>query len=560
MANVRSRVEYLITARDKATAVFTKTTSRVSRALSGVGRAAGAIGLAATAAATAAVALSKSLTKAADDLAKFVRRGVALGFTADQFIGITQAVEDSGGSIKKAEVAFQRFTRSMSDADNGLLSVKRAFDNMGVSLKDGEGNMRAQGEVLSEIIDKLAESGNATEHASSLNYIFGRNWLQLVRISELGVGAMDRYTESVEALGLSVDQDLLAKSEEAQDKMTLLGKIVKNQVAHNFSEFLAPAISEVSEALIVFTAEVSKADTTTGDFVEALIGLTSIGRGTLVVINDWIAGFRKLALATETSILLMENLFDKNAREFILKRHKEVSKDILDQQKKRNEEIKAGEEEYRALLRGDDIRENMDDRLVGQGMTKEEKEDQRIIESHQRAAKEQTRILREQEEEEERIHKQHGRVMLGVAKKQASALAAHSKKAAKVQQAIRIGEAINEGWSAAVSSYEWGAKVGGPPLGAAMAALSLAATGAYIKQLGGSQEAGGTVSGAPLGSAAEPITTQPAFGVGGGEQGRVVNINITGEKFGHAQVVELVESINEELGDESFVLNLGTSR
>ncbi len=127
-----------------------------------------------------------------------------------------------------------------------------------------------------------------------------------------------------------------------------------------------------------------------------------------------------------------------------------------------------------------------------------------------------------------------------------------------MQQAIRIAEAIREGWSAAVSSYEWGAKTGGPPLGAAMAALSLAATGAYVKQLGGSQDAGGTVSGAPLGSAAEPITTQPAFGVGGeGGAERIVTINVQGKSFDNAQVVELVEAINEEMGDQSLRLEIG---
>ena len=34
MANVRSRVEYLISARDKATAVFTKSSSRIGAAMS----------------------------------------------------------------------------------------------------------------------------------------------------------------------------------------------------------------------------------------------------------------------------------------------------------------------------------------------------------------------------------------------------------------------------------------------------------------------------------------------------------------------------------------------
>ena len=244
MANVRSRVEYLISARDKATAVFTKSSSRIGAAMSKIGDTFKRLGLITAVGITAATAAVRKFTAEADNLAKFVRRGQALGFTADQFIGITQAVQDSGGAIKKAEIAMRTMTKTMAEADAGMMSYKRAYDGLGVVLRDTEGNLRSQGDVLAEIIDKLANAENATEHAANANYIFGRNWLDIIRISELGAGAFQRYTDSVRKLGLAVDQDLLAKSEEAQDKMTLLSKIVKNQLAHNFSEFAAPSVAK----------------------------------------------------------------------------------------------------------------------------------------------------------------------------------------------------------------------------------------------------------------------------------------------------------------------------
>ncbi len=85
----------------------------------------------------------------------------------------------------------------------------------------------------------------------------------------------------------------------------------------------------------------------------------------------------------------------------------------------------------------------------------------------------------------------------------ASLMQSENKKLFKVGQAAAIAEAVVNGYSAAVSAWEKGMKIGGPPVAAAFTAASLAKTGALIAGIssasptgsGGGAAAGGAAGG-----------------------------------------------------------------
>jgi hypothetical protein len=82
------------------------------------------------------------------------------------------------------------------------------------------------------------------------------------------------------------------------------------------------------------------------------------------------------------------------------------------------------------------------------------------------------------------MKKQNERNMLAFSQSQSKALFSLHKVNA-------IGTAVMEGWEAAVSSYKAGAKIGGPPVGAAFAAMSVAATASMIANIRSSSPSGG---------------------------------------------------------------------
>jgi len=71
----------------------------------------------------------------------------------------------------------------------------------------------------------------------------------------------------------------------------------------------------------------------------------------------------------------------------------------------------------------------------------------------------------------------------------------------KIGQAAAVAEAVVSGYSAAVSAWEKGMKVGGPPVAAAFTAASLVKTGALISSITSASATGASAGGAAVGAA-----------------------------------------------------------
>lgn len=82
-----------------------------------------------------------------------------------------------------------------------------------------------------------------------------------------------------------------------------------------------------------------------------------------------------------------------------------------------------------------------------------------------------------------------------------------SQKGFTVMKAVSMATALVKGFEAAVSAYAFGAKIGGPPLGAAMAAVAAVGTGAIIAKLAGVGPSGGGGGGSGGGGGLGPIAS-----------------------------------------------------
>ena len=139
-------------------------------------------------------------------------------------------------------------------------------------------------------------------------------------------------------------------------------------------------------------------------------------------------------------------------------------------------------------------------------------------------------------------------------------LARNSKKAQKLLKAAAIVNAVIAGQEAAVHSYNAGAKLGGPIVGAAFAALSIANTAGMIMKIksGGSASRGSGGGGASVpesgGSQRAPA---PVAQIPVAQSSRTIDINLPSTGLLSVdQVRGLMEQINEQVGD-GVQLNTG---
>ncbi len=103
---------------------------------------------------------------------------------------------------------------------------------------------------------------------------------------------------------------------------------------------------------------------------------------------------------------------------------------------------------------------------------------------------------------------------------------------------LAVASAVVSGIGAAVENYRHGSSIGGPPLGAAFAALSVAATSAMISRMRSA-----TPASASVGAGA------PAAGAAATQQGPQISASITIEGGDNARANEIAQGVRRELVD-----------
>ncbi|MCA1337355.1 hypothetical protein [Pseudooceanicola marinus] len=132
-----------------------------------------------------------------------------------------------------------------------------------------------------------------------------------------------------------------------------------------------------------------------------------------------------------------------------------------------------------------------------------------------------------------------------------------NKKMFQVGKVAAIAQATLEGYSAAVTAWDKGMRVGGPPVAAAFSAASILKTGALISQIQSTQlggAGGGGSGGAASGAAAQPS----GGGLAGGSPVRVSWDGIDPDQlYRGSQIRGTLRELSEEAGDRGITFGEG---
>lgn len=114
-------------------------------------------------AAASVVALSQAFADLQNELLDAsARTGVAV----ETLAGLRLAAEGSGLEFRNLEAGLNRLPKSMADAARGTGAAARAFDALGVSVVDTEGELRSSEEVLQDTFEALSAIENPAEKAA----------------------------------------------------------------------------------------------------------------------------------------------------------------------------------------------------------------------------------------------------------------------------------------------------------------------------------------------------------------------------------------------------------
>lgn len=172
------------------------------------------------------------------DLADTAKR---VGVAASTLQELRFAVGQNAGSAEGLDTALRKLNASIGDmalnGDKASESTRVAFAALGVSVTDTEGRVKSSVDVLREMADGLAKIEDPATRARIAQDLLGKSFQDVLPLISQGGDAFDGFRESARDAGAVLDEAVIQRAAEANDKLGALAEVVTNQGNRAFSAF-----------------------------------------------------------------------------------------------------------------------------------------------------------------------------------------------------------------------------------------------------------------------------------------------------------------------------------
>lgn len=260
------------------------------------------ISLAAGAVAAALGALSYSAGTTADELNTLSK---VYGIGTDElqmYAAAADLVDVDVDTIAKSHV---KLGKSMASAATGTGDAAEAFDKLGISVVDSNGELRDSDAVWQETIAALGEVDNETERNALAMQLMGKSAAELNPLIEDGGETYKNLADTMSQYGLEfVDQETLDKANQFNDEldtMKAIGSVALATVGSQLAATLAPALEKVVDLVGRFANWLSNLD-------PAILTTIGVIAGVVAAIAPVLIALGKVSFAISSIMSLMSTI------------------------------------------------------------------------------------------------------------------------------------------------------------------------------------------------------------------------------------------------------------
>lgn len=218
----------------KSVGGFAKKVGMAAAKLAAAGAALGAAGGAGL------VAMTRRSLASIDALGKMSDQ---LGIATEQLTAFQHAANITGVEQSSLSKGLQRLVRMSGELSAGSAEGKKAFDLLGMSAADLEGQLPS--ETLREVSERIKNMGTSQEQAAAAAALFGRQGIEMLNFLKLGREGMDAMAAESDRLGLSITRIEAAQIEQANDAMTRVRAVFQG-FANQVTIKVAPVIEHLA--------------------------------------------------------------------------------------------------------------------------------------------------------------------------------------------------------------------------------------------------------------------------------------------------------------------------
>jgi len=191
-------------------------------------------------------ALSVKSGAAADDLNTLSK---VTGMSTEELQKYSVSADLVDVSVEALAKANQKLRKNMYSAANGSKSQTEAFEKLGISVTDSNGNLRDSDEVFQEAITALGKMTNETERDALAMTLMGKSATELNPLIADQGETYKQVSDTLKKYNLDyVDQETLDKANafnDSLDTMKAIGTVALQNVGSQLAGYLAPALEKV---------------------------------------------------------------------------------------------------------------------------------------------------------------------------------------------------------------------------------------------------------------------------------------------------------------------------
>lgn len=186
------------------------------------------------------LAASKSAAQYGDDIQEASQR---TGLTTDSLQALRYAADQTGASMANVEMGVKTLSRQAYQASQGNDEAAKAFDRLGVSILDTNGNLRSTDDLFFAVGEALRGLSNDTERAAIASQLLGRGGMMLIPMFTDASKSIRDFRDEAEKLGLVLDDATIQKLGETNDELNKL----KFQASAAFRELGVAALPVLTD-------------------------------------------------------------------------------------------------------------------------------------------------------------------------------------------------------------------------------------------------------------------------------------------------------------------------
>lgn len=229
---------------------------------------------------------TKAVSAAAAGLAgAMLGNAVAAASAADDLNALAQQTGFSVEELQKmqyasdvVDVSMESMTGSITKMTKQMSSGNKAFEKLGVSLEDANGNMRDARDVWYDSLDALGKIENETERDALSMEIFGKSAMDMAGIVDDGGQALKDLGDEAESLGLIMSQDMVDDAnlmQDAIDKMKGRTSQAFLTMGASLAKTLVPAFEKILDAVTKVVQWFSSLNGGTQKVILVILGLVA---------------------------------------------------------------------------------------------------------------------------------------------------------------------------------------------------------------------------------------------------------------------------------------------